>query len=232
MLSRRPSPAFIATLLTLALLLAWDMSGLDLALATPFGDTHGFFLRDSWLLSSFLHDDARRAAWLPSLWLVIGIWWPTGLQRRLDTAERVQWAAATLFALAAISLIKRFSLSSCPWDLAQFGGHVQWVSHWAWGVKDGGAGHCFPAGHASAGFAFLPGWFVLRKRMPRAAAVWLAGALLAGFVFGFAQQLRGAHFMSHTLWTAWLCWTIGWMADVLASRVRGRRSGRTATMPG
>ena len=52
------------------------------------------------------------------------------------------------------------------------------------------------------------GWFWLRDRAPRAATVWLCAALLAGTALGLAQQIRGAHFMSHTLWTAWLCWTV------------------------
>jgi hypothetical protein len=30
--------------------------------------------------------------------------------------------------------------------------------------------------------------------------------------------VRGAHFMSHTLWTAWLCWTTAFIVDVAATR--------------
>ena len=30
--------------------------------------------------------------------------------------------------------------------------------------------------------------------------------MLAGLLLGLAQQVRGAHYMSHTLWTAWFCW--------------------------
>ena len=79
------------------------------------------------------------------------------------------------------------------------------VSHWAWGVFDGGAGHCFPSGHAAGAFCFLSGYFLLRAHRPRLARVWLAGTLLAGVLFGLAQTLRGAHYPSHTLWSAWLC---------------------------
>jgi len=35
----------------------------------------------------------------------------------------------------------------------------------------------------------------------------LAIGIAAGVVFGIAQQLRGAHFLSHDLWTAAICWT-------------------------
>jgi membrane-associated PAP2 superfamily phosphatase len=32
--------------------------------------------------------------------------------------------------------------------------------------------------------------------------------------------VRGAHFPSHTLWSAWLCWTLG----AIAARVLGPRA--------
>lgn len=216
------------TLLALAILLGWDASGLDLALARPWASAQGFALRDHWLLTTVLHDGARRAAWLPCLWLLIGIWRPTGVLRQLPQADRVQWLAGTLLALGAISLLKNWSYTSCPWDLAEFGGRAAWVSHWAWGVGDGGPGHCFPAGHASAGFALLPGYFVLRRSHPRLARAWLAGALAFGLLLGAAQQLRGAHFMSHTAWTAWLCWSVGWLVDGLAAL----RAGNAQARPG
>jgi len=44
------------------------------------------------------------------------------------------------------------------------------------------------------------------------------GRLQAGFALGLAQQMRGAHFMSHTLWTAWLCWAGSWLCDLISSR--------------
>ena len=82
---------------------------------------------------------------------------------------------------------------------------------------DGGSGRCFPAGHASAGFGFVAGYFAFARDAPRVARAWLVAALLAGLIFGLAQQVRGAHFMSHTLWTAWLCWCVGLAADRLVA---------------
>jgi membrane-associated PAP2 superfamily phosphatase len=217
-ISRSTSRDLLWTLATLCLLIAWDASGLDLLLARPWASAQGFRLHDNWFLSTVLHDGARRAAWIPALWLVAGVWKPTGVLRRLSRAQRVQWAGTTLLALAAISLFKHASHTSCPWDLIEFGGHARWISHWAWGVRDGGPGHCFPAGHASAAFAFVSGYFVLRSVSPVQARAWLIGALLAGLVLGAAQQLRGAHFMSHTFWTGWLCWTIAWLVDIAVRR--------------
>ncbi len=218
------------TLTGLALLFAWDASGLDLALARLSADARGFPLRDHWLLSGLLHEGARRAAWLPFLWLLVGIWKPTGLLRRLERGQRIQWAAATLVALAVVSSLKQISHTSCPWDLADFGGRAAWISHWALGVYDGGPGRCFPAGHASAGFAFIAAYFVLRGQFPWQARAWLGTAIAVGLLLGAVQQLRGAHFMSHTLWTAWLCWTVGWLAACVA-RPFTPRSPRTPALP-
>ena len=179
-------------------------------------------MRDQWFFVQVLHEGARRLGWLLVLLLALSVWWPRGFLRKLDASERLQMAVSALLSLAVVSITKNLSATSCPWDLAQFGGVARHVSHWALGVLDGGSGRCFPAGHASAGFAFLGGYFALRHKAPTAARWWLAGALLAGFVLGAAQQVRGAHFMSHTLWTGWLCWTTGWLCDLAATALRPR----------
>jgi membrane-associated PAP2 superfamily phosphatase len=59
----------------------------------------------------------------------------------------------------------------------------------------------------------MGGFFVLRPVSAKLAARCLALVLAAGFALGLAQQVRGAHFMSHTLWTAWLCWVAAWAVD-------------------
>lgn len=214
------------TVLSLLCLLAWDAVGWDRAWARAFGGSSGFTLREHWFLVSVLHEGARRLGWLLALLLVLGVWWPMGVLRRIEANERLQWAVSTLLALAVVGVLKHFSTTSCPWDLAEFGGVARYASHWALGVMDGGARHCFPAGHASAGFAFIGGYFALRRRQPQAAHWCLGGALVAGLILGGAQQVRGAHFMSHTLWTGWLCWTTAWWCDATAGALRRRHALR------
>ncbi len=192
--------------LTGALLLAWDASGLDLSVARWSGSAAGFALRDNWWLTVVLHDGAHKLAWAVALLLCLGVWWPVGALRDLTLAERLQLASTPLLAVLAVNLLKRASGANCPWDLSPFGGMAPWLSHWStfW-QADGGGGHCFPAGHASSGFAFVGGWLVWRRRHPVIAWRWLALALAVGALLGLSQQLRGAHFTSHTLWTLWVC---------------------------
>ncbi len=202
------------TLGTLLCLVLWDTSGQDLWLAHAFGSTNGFALREHWFFVHIMHEGGRRLAWLLLLVFTVGVWWPFGLLRRLHHRQRVQLVLSVLLSLLLINLFKYTSSTSCPWDLQEFGGVARYVSHWAWGRLDGGSGRCFPAGHASAGFAFVGGFFALRHSQPRAARWWLIAAVSAGLALGLAQQVRGAHFMSHTLWTGWLCWCVAWLCDV------------------
>jgi membrane-associated PAP2 superfamily phosphatase len=192
--------------------LAWDASGLDLPLAQLAGSAAGFPWRDHWLLAAVGHEAARRLAWLLALALCLCVWWPAGPLARITYTERLRLAVSVLISALAVSLLKLGSQTSCPWDLAQFGGLAQYTSHWSLD-PDGGAGHCFPAGHASSGFAFAGGYFAFRRADPVLARRWLAGSLAAGATLGIAQQWRGAHFMSHTLWTAVVCWITTWIVS-------------------
>ena len=216
-------------LAALLLVLLWDASGLDLPLARLAGGPAGFASRDDPRVVLFLHEVPRLASWACMAGLFVAIRWPFGVLRRLAMAERAQLALTALASVIAVSLVKNTSHTSCPWDLREFGGTARHVSHWAWGVLDGGPGRCFPAGHASAAFAYLGGWFALRRAAPRAAAWWLAAALAAGCVLGLAQQWRGAHYMSHTLWSAWLCAAVGACGDAVTRwRMRAGTVGRAA----
>ncbi len=201
----------------LAFTVFWDLSGLDMAFMRAIGTPQGFALRDSWLLSHILHDGLRRA--MTGAWLLLCAWalWP-GL--RLPRRERGLVVLLIALSLLAVNLVKNTSLTSCPWDLQAFGGSARQVSHWAWGVADGGPGRCFPGGHASSGFAFFalclpwleaPAGAASRRRV--IGLRWLAATIGIGLLAGAVQTLRGAHFPSHTLWTLWICAAVslaGW----------------------
>ena len=208
------------TVFLLALVLLWDATGLDLALARVAGSATGFALRENRAFILVMHEIPRFTSTAGVIVLFLLAIWPLGFIRRLTRSDRFQLAGTVLAAVTAVSLVKNLSHTSCPWELQDFGGVARYVSHWAWGVNDGGTGRCFPAGHASAAFAYVGGWLVLRRYSTRWAGIWLAAAVVLGFVLGLGQQWRGAHYMSHTLWTGWICWTVALVIDFALHRPR------------
>ncbi len=106
-----------------------------------------------------------------------------------------------------VSIGKTLSHISCPWDFTRYGGTLDYLSlleqlH----VRNGS--QCFPAGHASAGFAWVALYFVGLHSQSRWRWFALGFALFLGILFGVSQQLRGAHFLSHDLWSFGVCWMV------------------------
>lgn len=206
-------------LVALPLLLAWDYAGLDLRVAELFGTAHGFAWRDHWLTAGLMHGGIRMLAWGVWVTLLAGLRWPLPFARGLSRRERLAWLLATTIALLAVPLLRLGSATSCPWSLAEFGGATaHYVPHWMIGLYDGGEGHCFPSSHAATGFGFVTGWFALRHSAPRAARTWLSVTVVIGVAISVVQVVRGAHYPSHCLWAAWICWATAAACFAVARR--------------
>ena len=204
-------------------ILAWELSGADLAVAQWYGDAGGFPLRDAWFTRDVMHTGGRwLAAALFSL-LALGALLLRGPPPMRQ--QRIFWLFLVIAGLLLVPTMKRFSATSCPYDLVLFGGLAPYVPHWLPGAGDGGPARCFPSGHAVAAFAFLPLYFRWRGARPVAARLAATGVWVAGIGFGWAQVARGAHFPSHVLWSAWICWATG-CAGAWAWQVY--RSGRAS----
>lgn len=163
--------------------------------------------RDAWLTEHALHLLGRNlsvAAWAG----VLGAWLLSCVHPGL-VAWRRPWLyllSASALGAASVAWIKSWSNVDCPWDLARYGGTHAYLGLFQARPPTWGQAACFPAGHASAGYMWLALYFFLARVRPRWRWRGLAGALLAGVAFGGAQQARGAHFLSHDLATAMLCW--------------------------
>lgn len=209
------------TLAWIGLIAIWEWTGADRWVMAHLADNHGFALQNDWWLRVVLHDGLKRISTIAYIALLVALWKPFGFLRGITRRQRTEIVVGVTISLLAISAIKHFSLTSCPWDLAQFGGAAKYLSHWAWGISDGGAGHCFPSGHASAGYAFLalalPFLFTASAQTQRRGRRIFVAAFLFGLICGAAQVLRGAHYPSHVLWTGLICWVLAvinhWMFE-------------------
>ena len=104
----------------------------------------------------------------------------------------------SILSTALIGILKSQSAHACPWDMTE-----QTATGFIWNFT-ATHGHCFPGGHASTGFALITGFFVFRLVQPKRAWFYLIAGLLLGFMMGWGQMMRGAHFLSHNLWTGWI----------------------------
>jgi membrane-associated PAP2 superfamily phosphatase len=165
--------------------------------------------QDSLLVNEVIHTGGR---WLIRVvvLLALAVWVAA---HRLPAVRSLQRAAGYLAAsmvlsVGAVGLLKVLTHVDCPWDLHEFGGVRPVVALFAHRPAELIAGRCFPAAHASSGYALVAFYFVLRE-IPGAWRRWaLAVAIGAGLTFGLAQQARGAHFLSHDLWSACIVWII------------------------
>jgi membrane-associated PAP2 superfamily phosphatase len=209
----------------LCLTLVWDRLGLDHAVMAAIGSAQGFALRHHPLLATVLHDWLKDVLLLLYLLAWLLVFWPRGPARGLSRRQRWVAIAGVSASLLLVSTLKRFSATSCPWDWQTYGGTAQPISFWAWGLSDGGPGHCFPGGHASSALAFWSLAWVAMSSQLTAVRRWGRGLgwviLAMGVLMGVVQTLRGAHPPSHTLWTAWICAAVGWVC-ACAGQLRAR----------
>jgi membrane-associated PAP2 superfamily phosphatase len=224
---------WLVTAVTLLGLLALEATTTDLALARLSYDPqrHTFPLREHFLTTRVAHDGVKVASALVFAWILVSAWRPIGLLSKLDRPHRVYLFAAVVTCLLVVAALKRGSALHCPWGLVEFGGSHAYLRLFDAVPEGWQRGACFPAGHALSAFAYIGGYFAWREVDRRVARAWLMAVLVVGAWAGVSQQLRGAHFLSHTLWTAWLAWTLSaglaWLA-----RARLRPVKRTGSTPG
>ena len=205
------------TLLLLAAALAlWVVLGdgrLDFAVARRLFDdaSQSFPLANHWLLKGVLHDAVRTATVGAALVLaaLTATSWAVPRAGRLHPHRRelLFVMAGALVAAAVVGALKHFSVHACPWDLESFGGAAAYHPLLQRGAVSAVHG-CFPAAHPLVGYAWLAAGFSLYPLARRLAyRAWIAAGTL-GTLFGAVQIVRGAHFLSHVLWSAWVVWAV------------------------
>lgn len=227
-----------AVLLAAALGIGWldAFTSVDLVLGRAMYAGGAFAARHAWWAETVAHDGMRRllavlAACfiLPALldWIRPRAAWSVERRGQL----RVVALAAVLVPLAT-SLLKHFSAAHCPWDLLEFGGTRAYAGLFDPVPAAMPLGRCNPAGHASGAL-----WLVsvaVFFRSGRAAAGVALAMLAFGFALGWIQQMRGAHFLTHTLWSMWIACAIAaalaYARPYLApNHARTSASGRAAS---
>jgi membrane-associated PAP2 superfamily phosphatase len=96
----------------------------------------------------------------------------------------------------------------CPWDITDFGGYAPYFDLLGSAPAGMHAGRCFPSGFTATGAWLLAFGLLWYPELRLRSIVLGALALAMAFGLGWAQQMRGAHFLSHTLWSLWIGWAV------------------------
>lgn len=139
----------------------------------------------------------------PALWRAR--WSPPGA-RRVDL-----WIVIATLASAPglIALSKATTNVFCPREIQRYGGSVPYIRVMeicSPAERPARRGRCFPAGHASGGFALFALAGLARTR--RGQLIGASIGLVVGGGMGAYQMVKGAHYLSHTVVTILVCWII------------------------
>jgi membrane-associated PAP2 superfamily phosphatase len=193
----------------LFMMLIYPTFDLDFHLSNLFFDAQQqrFTLRGHPILNVWLHTGIK---WvmvcvaLVSLALAISAHWLVKLK---PYQSALFWVfIGMVLSTSAVAILKYDSMHACPWDLTIYGGDSPFFDLFKnppAGTKSGG---CFPAGHPSGGFALIAFYFAFRRYRARFAGAMLWLGILMGLAMGLVQIIRGAHFLSHVLWSGWVVW--------------------------
>lgn len=165
--------------------------------------------KDAWWTTHVIHRGGKNLSTLAGVLVMLAL-----LRACLDA----RWKALRrplLYLLLAVglstglvALLKSMTQMDCPWDLQRYGGLRPFIGLFEARPELLGRAACFPAGHASAGYGWVALYFFALQVRPRWRWVALATAVATGLAFGFSQQLRGAHFLSHDVWSLAVSWTV------------------------
>ncbi|MBW6520304.1 MAG: phosphatase PAP2 family protein [Desulfoarculaceae bacterium] len=186
-----------------------EYTGLDLALVMPFYDPSlkVWPYNSHWLTSDILHSGGRDFVEVVGV-LILMVFILSFFVDRLKSYRKGSGylLLACLLGLALVAIGKGVTHIYSPWDLRIFGGSQPYIRLFDPVPEGAVVGHAFPAGHSSGGFAFFSLYFLAKEYKPHLRMYGLLIALAIGFTFGFGQQMRGAHFFSHDLFSLVICW--------------------------
>ena len=214
-----------AVLLLVATVGLFEFTNLDVALQDHFYD----FTRQRWLVDATepvwqtsFYDGPKYSIVLIALGVLTLALGPEKWRTRWGFARRDLWVAAlTLVTVPAFAgLGKSTTNTFCPAETRRYGGDVPYVKlcePYPADDRPDRKGHCFPAGHASGGFALLGLMWLRRTKAWQLAG--LALGLGTGWWMGGYQMLKGAHYLSHTLTTMLIAWIflLAWRRIVRAA---------------
>ena len=200
-----------------AVLALFELTDLDLKLQDKF---YNFETR-RWVVDEkepvgrlIFYNGPKALVWVFALTTLALAAGPARWREKFQVNRRGLWLGvlviATVPALAGLG--KKYTNIFCPSEIRRYGGDVAYAKlcePYPDDERPLRRGGCFPAGHASGGFALMGLLAVRGTRRWRNGI--LALGLGLGWWMGGYQMLKGAHYLSHTLTTMLVAWLVVWL---------------------
>ena len=163
-------------------------------------------LQKNYLVQQIIHNAGRIISVIAAVMVLFAIALSFVVQRLIPFRKTLTFIfTSVVLASALVGFLKHSLLVSCPWEFAEYGGKLSYLPLLDQLFQRNGAG-CFPAGHATAGYAWIAMYWALHHHANRFSSLGFYLPLVVGAIFGFAQELRGAHFLSHDITSFFIAW--------------------------
>lgn len=202
--------AGIPFILLLLVIVVFEFTSLDIRINNLFYDSVAkrFPLRHDWFLEAIMH------GWTKYLVVIFTLCVFAVFLLSLGLSSLKRFRRVSLFVVLAMSMgpavvgvMKATTNKHCPYDLTIYGGEQPYAG--LLDAREGSVrGKCFPGGHASGGFALMSLYFAWFMRNRKLAWLALGFGFAYGFAMGWGRMIQGAHFLSHNLWSAIICWYV------------------------
>lgn len=204
----------VITILLLVFVIAlFQFTNLDIILQSFFYD----FETKNWLIDKnepilkfFLYDGLKNLLLLFGLLILLSL---VFLRKKSLIQEYKKGLIIVLLSAIFVPLIigslKAISNTPCPCNIVYFNGTYPDIKVFDSYPKDfiqTSKAKCWPAGHASGGFALMALFFLFKN--PNNQKLAFGVALIVGWSMGTYKMLLGDHFLSHTIITMLMAWLI------------------------
>jgi membrane-associated PAP2 superfamily phosphatase len=204
---------WITAVLLIGAILFFGLSGTDVWVQRHFYNpqTHQWIVdTNDEVLKFIFYDGIKRLLIVIAVLLLLGLilGWKSERIKSYRRGLMIVVLSSVLVPLAVGSL-KAVSNMPCPKNLDLFDGAYPHTCVWEkYTAKDCHLEKqkCWPAGHASGGFALLSLVFLFHSRKNKIAATVMA--MVIGWSMGSYKMLIGDHFLSHTVITMILAWLL------------------------
>lgn len=195
-----------------------EYSGIDLWLAGNFYDasTGTWPYQSSFITSNVLHTGGRNFIVFCALINLLAIFASFVDSRLAPYRKHLMFMfIAALSGPLLVGLLKNSTYIYTPWDLQFFGGDKPYIRIFDVVSADASVGHAFPGGHSSGGFAYISAFFALSAMGSKYRYYGWYVPIFCGLVFAATQEIRGAHFLSHDLFSFAICWLVAFSLAVV-----------------